>query len=333
MVHLGNGDWMVVDSFIDKQTQNPVALDYLETLGIDVTHAIKRVVVTHWHNDHTRGAATILAKAPAAKSWASIALQQDNFQKLLTASQSEPDFGTDEFYKMLRLLKERAGGRREQIAFSWAKANTIIFNSTQCTVASLSPSDASITLAFNEIGKLVPTLGPRLKAVTQTANEVAVAVWVHFGANEVILGADLETGSTEATGWKAIVASGERPGGQSGFFKVPHHGSDDAHEDGVWTQLLKENCVAVLTPFNAGSKPLPTEIDIQRILQRTPHVYLSGPRTPKPTGLSPAVERLMRQIAPDIRDLTGNIGHLRFRIDSNGENPRIELFGRAQKLS
>jgi len=332
VVHLGDGDWMVVDSFLNRHTGNPVALDYLKALDVDPSRNLKRLVITHWHNDHTRGASAILTTAPVAKTWASVALQQQNFSKLVAASGTEPDFGTDEFRRVLELLKARAGGRKEELAFSWAKANTTIFQSAQCSVVSLSPSDASITLAFQEIGKLVPTLGPRLKAVAQTANEVAVALWIRFGANNVLLGADLEAG-TARTGWKAIVADEERPSGRAGLLKVPHHGSDDAHEPLMWEHLVAPTCMAVITPYNASSKPLPSKADVDRILKQTPHLYLSGPRPSKTTGLSPAVERLIRQVAPDFRDVTGNLGHVRFRVDSNGNNHQIELFGRAQKLS
>src|SRR4030095_11759998 len=146
-----------------------IAIDYLVELGVDLSRRLKRLVITHWHNDHTRGASAIIARAPVLKTWASVALQQRNFKKLIVASETEPGFGTDEFLKVLELLKSRANGRKEQVAFAWAKANTTIFQSSHCTVTALSPSDASITLAFQEIGRLVPKIGPRLKDIAQHA--------------------------------------------------------------------------------------------------------------------------------------------------------------------
>src|SRR5262245_58961005 len=35
VVHLGGGQWMVVDSCIDRSTRRPVALEYLAEIGVD----------------------------------------------------------------------------------------------------------------------------------------------------------------------------------------------------------------------------------------------------------------------------------------------------------
>jgi len=36
LVHFGEGEWMVVDSCLDRATSRPAALDYLTELGVDV---------------------------------------------------------------------------------------------------------------------------------------------------------------------------------------------------------------------------------------------------------------------------------------------------------
>ena len=67
VVHLGDSDWVVVDSCIDRQSGRPVALEYLRSLGVDVASQIKLVIATHWHDDHIRGIAEILHAAESAK--------------------------------------------------------------------------------------------------------------------------------------------------------------------------------------------------------------------------------------------------------------------------
>jgi glyoxylase-like metal-dependent hydrolase (beta-lactamase superfamily II) len=52
VVHLGDGDWMVVDSFVDRQTGRPVALDYLTRLGLSPEKVLRHIVISHWHDDH-----------------------------------------------------------------------------------------------------------------------------------------------------------------------------------------------------------------------------------------------------------------------------------------
>ena len=67
MIHLGDGQWIVVDSCIDRLTRRPVALDYLEQLQVNITEAVKLIVVTHWHDDHIRGISTVAREAHRAE--------------------------------------------------------------------------------------------------------------------------------------------------------------------------------------------------------------------------------------------------------------------------
>ena len=67
VVHVGDGDWIVVDSCLNRQSGRPVALDYLRSLGVDVASQVRLVVATHWHDDHIRGIAEILRAAESAR--------------------------------------------------------------------------------------------------------------------------------------------------------------------------------------------------------------------------------------------------------------------------
>src|SRR5258708_2355547 len=80
VVHLGGGAWMVIDSCIYRITRTPVAIDYLRALGVDIATSVKLVVVTHWHDDHMRGASALLAVASGARFVCSAALKSDDFK-------------------------------------------------------------------------------------------------------------------------------------------------------------------------------------------------------------------------------------------------------------
>ena len=54
VLHVGDGAWVIVDSCID-QDDNPVALKYLNEIGIDLAQNVNLIVATHWHDDHIRG--------------------------------------------------------------------------------------------------------------------------------------------------------------------------------------------------------------------------------------------------------------------------------------
>ena len=81
-MHIGGGRWIVVDSFIDSRTKQPVALSYLSLLGVDAAAAIRLFIVTHWHDDHMRGASRLLASAANAIFCCSIALSKDEFSTI-----------------------------------------------------------------------------------------------------------------------------------------------------------------------------------------------------------------------------------------------------------
>ena len=60
VLHLGHGDWMIVDSCIDNVSAGPASLRYLRDLGIDPARQVKWILTTHWHDDHIRGLSATL---------------------------------------------------------------------------------------------------------------------------------------------------------------------------------------------------------------------------------------------------------------------------------
>src|SRR4051812_1212421 len=88
VVHIGAGEWLVVDSCIDPSTRKPVALDYLTAMNVDVSRMVKLVVVTHWHDDHMRGVSALFSRAESAKFVCSSVLQVEEFQTVIAASKS-----------------------------------------------------------------------------------------------------------------------------------------------------------------------------------------------------------------------------------------------------
>jgi hypothetical protein len=95
---------------------------------------------------------------------------------------------------------------------------------------------------------------------------------VQVGEVAILLGGDLEETSDDQIGWSAIIDSTERPRKRAIVFKVPHHGSGNAHHEGVWTEMLVAAPYAILTPWNRGRK-LPTPSDVTRITSLTRHAY------------------------------------------------------------
>src|SRR5882724_10511700 len=80
VLHLGGGEWVIVDSCLNPITKKPAAEEYLELLGIDPEVAVKLIVSTHWHDDHVRGLASIYSRCTRAEFVCSDALKFDEFR-------------------------------------------------------------------------------------------------------------------------------------------------------------------------------------------------------------------------------------------------------------
>ena len=343
VVHLGHGDWVVVDSCLNPRTGRPAALEYLETLRVDVGSAVKLLVLTHWHDDHVRGAGQILEHAKTAQV---VCSAKDHgsafFEAVETARVARlPATGLDEMAQILGHLLRRAqrGQRPPSVGPVWAAEGRLLLQRDAATngrqparVMALSPSDGTLTLAMHELRQFLPRpAGPERRAVRLTPNQRSVVVFAEAGTRAILLGADLEETHNPATGWSAVLNSRARPVARSDVFKVPHHGAVGADNEAVWQEMLAEEPIACVTPFSRGRSPLPTPKDLRRLRQRTRHVFCTrSARGPRPRRRPAAVERTIREVARRRRSVEGPMGHIRVRGSLSDRLPlRVELFGPA----
>lgn len=336
VVHIGDGEWIVVDSCVDRRTRIPAALNYLLNIGVDLGKAVRLIVISHWHDDHIQGAAEIVRTASSARVVCSAAVRSEEFAEL-TALQGRTvmrSSGVSEFRKILAIIEERspAKSRPGTASAKLAKENErLLYRSggiCPAEVFALSPSDGAIRLSWREIAQNLPTEGEQQRRVVSLSpNQIAVVLWVSVGPTHILLGADLEESPSPTLGWKAIINSTERPQTRAQIFKIPHHGSENADNADVWTKMLLEQPQALLTPFSTRRKFLPTEGDINRLLSRTPHVYC----TAEPGGLTPrrrtsSVEKMIKQVVTKRRLLRGPMGHVRVRSSVFGSEQQVDCF-------
>jgi beta-lactamase superfamily II metal-dependent hydrolase len=333
VIHPGQGEWLIVDSFKNPNTKEPVALDYLRNLGVKYSENVKVIVATHWHDDHINGLEEVVTQCQSAQFVCSDAIQKDDFMAFLYADEDLPDGrpGNKELNKILKILKNRN-------AFVMrASENKIVHTTAQYQVYSLSPSDQAITLAQKEIAKLLPKEAcPRLGIRHLRPNYTGVVLLIVVGDQGILLGADLEDCGDVQLGWTRIVRSSARPNVKSGAFKIPHHGSETAHCAEVWEKLLNPKPYSIVTPFVLGDVFLPQNKDIRRIISYTPNLWLaSNPREKKsPRRRENMVERTIKTTVKKIRSLS-SMGHVRMRFLPNAQNAqwKVEMFGSAAALS
>lgn len=279
VIHFGGGRWGIVDSCIDGGSSEPAALVYLSSIGVTVENAVDLIVATHWHDDHIRGLSRIVELCPNALFCSSSAWKKEEFVALLSSYNhaifAECTSGVREAYKIYTVLAERT--KRPKLAIS----DRLIFNlpanesghGNPCKFTTLSPCDKQIEDFYCEIATLMPALKGTIKRCSsQSPNHSAVVALIEIGLEAILLGSDLEETSDQEKGWSVIVKSTTRPPAKARIFKIPHHGSYNAHNDAVWGSMLQTSPIGILTPYNRGYK-LPSDKDIKRILYLAPDSY------------------------------------------------------------
>jgi beta-lactamase superfamily II metal-dependent hydrolase len=346
VLHLGHGDWAVVDSCLAAPQGEPVALEYLRLIGVDPSR-VRLILVTHWHDDHIRGAARLLHACPSAKFACSCALRSKEFLTLVYTNAAnrlvEHTSGTREFADILETLvaRDRASGPKGPDF--WAAEGLPIFSRQapdELQVVALSPSSQTITDALGGIARLVPaehfpTPGKSIRCFPcLSPNDCSVAILVKTHGLHLLLGADLEKGGDDHRGWRAVLRSSTRPAVESCSFKVAHHGSENADLEDVWEELLLETPIALLSPYARGRKPLPSPEDVARIKSRTPQLYC----TCWPPGVKPRrrreVDKTMGEATRWRQAIRSKPGHLRLRAPIAGPHSlaSVDMFDGATKL-
>lgn len=221
LLHVGDNNWLIIDSSIDPLSKQPSLLEYLQKIGVDPSKRVKLVVATHWHDDHIRGLAEIYRRCELAEFVTSAALRSDEFLTVVNALGKRAMMetsGVQEFYNVLKVLEKRKSSGSVSPIFAiadrliWKENISLDDDDFPCEVYSLSPSDESIRLALKEISRLLPEeRQPKTCIVAQTPNHTAVVLWVRIGDVRVLLGSDLENTGNRSTGWTLIINSRTRP--------------------------------------------------------------------------------------------------------------------------
>ena len=326
VLHVGDGVWIVVDSCIDAQGM-PAAIPYLRGIGVDPATGVALVVATHWHDDHIRGMARLVAACANARFCCAAALCREEFLAAVgtaeASSASRAGSGFREIRDVLTDLRSRA------LAPAYALANQRLLFRNACEVWSLSPADAVFQDFLTSIAALLPgTNQASTRVPSLSPNQVAVTIWIRTGDLAVLLGSDLPR-----RGWIRILRSEERPAGTASVFKVPHHGGNDADEPDVWDRMLVSEPLALLTPWRRGGRTLPTPGDVRRICSRTPQGYVTAARNSSRPVRPGMVGRTLRESGVTLRRVATASGAIRLRRRLGVETAwNVELIGSACPL-
>jgi beta-lactamase superfamily II metal-dependent hydrolase len=338
LIHLGNQKWVVVDSCIDPKTKESLPLKYLKDIGVNTNTDVVLIICTHWDDDHILGISQLLENCAASKFSFAKANDKVKFLKLvsldyLKIANEASSSSTYEFNKCIDILEIR--NSNPKVSSADKILVTINIGDFQNQVISLSPSDSAIREFDNEISQLITDYGQSNRRIVQLSpNFKSVSLFVKIGHHRAILGADLEVSKTDKTlGWDDIVDNSQSIDKKAAFFKIPHHGSENAFHEGVWLYMLSENTKSGLTPWNRGSK-LPTQIMQELYKSKSNELFItSNFNKASPKKRDKSISRMIAEFNIELEEVPFKHGIIRARIDMNNNAEwLVENFGTATKL-
>ncbi len=340
-LHLGDGKWAVFDSCLADDKETPAPLQYLQSIGVDVSKDVVLVAASHWHDDHIRGIANLFRETSSAQFGCSAALRNADFFTVVASRENlsfvDTTSGINEFFDVLEVLEERGESNFAVGPSFWGAAGSRVHLQDvpfALELLCVSPSAQSVTDGFGNVAKMIEPGQPMGKRFPNASpNEQSMAMMVVSERGNILLGADLENGRDDLRGWRAVLnTSSKWPKVRSKIHKVAHHGSPNAHHDDVWRQMIvEESPVAVVTTYNSGRQPRPSEEDVKRLLSLTTELYCTTSpiqqRTPKRRGIDGLIQSSVRSR----RVSGGKLGQVQVRLRQS-EEPAIQLFGEACRL-
>lgn len=338
LVHIGDGRWIVVDSCV-KADGSPVAISYLNEMGGNAD-CVELIVATHWHDDHIRGISAVVSSFPNSKLCVSGVMTNNELVQAILANDSRPMTNVSSGVReMRRVLELRRGGDKSIIR--GIADRRILHIPGKCfshghevNVWTLSPSDAAMRRFLDSLGRLSPKSGEQKQRVPSIdPNESSVVVWVEVGPISLLLGADLEE-SGGCRGWTQILSSDGRPTTKAGFFKVPHHGSSNAHHDEVWKSMLIDAPLFAVAPYDRGRK-LPARDDVMRLSRLSPNGYLTAPSARRADRRKGTLAgKIIKDFGIELEVVGSATGQVRARavLGTDDRFPDPQLLGDAMRI-
>jgi beta-lactamase superfamily II metal-dependent hydrolase len=333
-VHLGDGKWLIVDSCLNPETKQPASLEYLKQIGVNCEADVVMIVITHWHDDHIRGMATIVKNCLSAKVAISGALLKKEFitlSSLISNEEIPSDFGSGmvEMASILSEFQQRTKSSRKQWLPITASADKRIYQTENVEIWTLSPSDEAVTQSLVNFSLEENKQKHKRRVVPTTANLNAIALWISTPQCNILLGSDLETSREETTGWQAVVNSKNKPTGKAQIVKVPHHGSETGHYSGMWDEMVDVNATGLVSSYSRSKLPLPRDID--RLKNLTGALYHTTGKLLKPPRRDKVVEQLYKSVAKNRVVLSNVLGQIQTRVIEDN-SIKVELSDNAVRI-
>ncbi len=284
VIHVGDGYWIVIDSCLDGSEKRPVpvAVNYLNGIGVKLESQVRLIVATHWHEDHLKGIADLFKLCRSADFALPTPCSATKINEVLARAKSSPSARSTAVVELAEVFLEisRRKNLGENCERQYCHSGSLIpvkgTEKTGLKVLALSPSNEVCARAEEWIVHLCSQSGHLTFVDVPESNEISLAMWLDLNDGSWVFGADLEDGSSVDEGWKQVVNRFAARLSGAEFIKVPHHGSSGAHNDEFWKKMLKQKPLGFVTSYNKGTNPPPTKEDLKRLYLACEKIYFAG---------------------------------------------------------
>ena len=345
LLHLGSNKWVIVDSFRLQREPNPVSINYLNQINVNVKEDVVAVVATHWDDDHIKGFNQTIMECESAKIAISAVLsakELDAQSTQIDKSMKKSKFGSG-ITELRNCLETIDNEKRRLLMVTNNKAiiteNELkLEHQKKVEIFALSPSDYQCNEFINELtsnykNNTDSRNTTKVKGKMFFKNNLSVAMLVKIGNFSILLGADVEECNSIDYGWKPIVQNLKGISPQPHIYKVAHHGSALSHSNELWSDILKEKPTSVVTPFTRSSG-IPTDTDINRIKRLSSNAYTTGTKADSSKVIyDQEIMEFLSNEQYNILPKFSGFGTVIITLDVNSGNIKdIKLKGSAKKL-
>lgn len=287
-----DGLWMVVDGCTCGDDNLPLAL--LDGIG---QHDVDLLAITHPDEDHIRGLDAILRDKRVHTVWRYPhgKMVRDFLSCRLERSGPRPDRRLASLYRLHEALEDAIkDGEVEVIEGGTEGPAPWLGRTGEYEVSNIAPTsydamrmeaqfDELITLRRDDVEaseRLLRYLSGRGQW-SDRPNSVSLALTVAWGESRLLLGGDVENGTTHRnSGWRGVIRRLTGDGRRRErrhllrdltVVKVAHHGSRGAFEAEAWALHAESKPVelSVVLPFDAHQLPHPETLEALGMRTRT----------------------------------------------------------------
>jgi beta-lactamase superfamily II metal-dependent hydrolase len=289
VIHIPHVGWGIIDSCVQKFDGQPIVppLEYLLEILDHPYPKLAFFILTHPHEDHCKGIDKIIKGYPGGiervcryDGFGLRELRAQNANKNTELRRIVP--GLVYAFRAMNEAKDK-GSQLKDLSEMTLVFDKRIKTENDCFIdirmMALSPSAESKVKYREELIKAINIEeGSFLVEKDCTDhNLISVALVLTVGNLQVVFGGDVEAGTNDETGWSGIVSNVNESPLWAHIVKVPHHGSENAHNDLAWERFCSRGKpIALVAPFLNGSVALPKESDIERIKALSQKVGVTG---------------------------------------------------------